>query len=182
MQVFSRSRFVVAEKIDDKTLRVVSNQVDTFHELRVTLEIDVPGRLITHAEAEFMRLPYSMCADVTGRVSKLAGVSLEGGVHHTLRDALGGPGGCLHLHDTTLEAIKAVFQAEAAFVPPEMAPGDFQEMIHKLYGGTCYAHSHSVEEKTAAMCYLPTLYAHWLAPGRPTQARGPGALSRGPGR
>lgn len=163
MQVFSRSRFVVAEKTDDQTLRVVSNQVDTFHELRVTLTVDVPRRLITAAEAEFMRLPYTMCADVTQRANKLAGVSLEGGLYHKLRDALGGPGGCLHLHDTTIEAIKAVFQSEAAFVPPTVSPEEFQAVVHQLYAGSCYAHSHAVEEKMAARCYLPTLYAHWLS-------------------
>jgi len=145
LKVFNRTKYVNCDKTGDSTLETRSGIVDTLHEMEVVLVADMRKMTIIRAESGIMRAPYRICREISARAGALAGLTIDGEIGRNIRSLVGGPGGCYQLEDLCLEAVKAIRQCDYAF-----EKGGHEELIRRFdraLRGTCYAHSHSLEEK-----------------------------------
>lgn len=144
--MFSRSRNSTARMTGDNVLLITSSLLDSVHEMEIFISVDLTSYKIIETNFEMKRAPYTFCFDMVGKAAKLNGFSvLEGNIGKRVNQLLSGKEGCLQLADLSLEAIKLVNQSIIG-----MLPGGRLEMLktfdHKLQG-TCYGHSHPLEEK-----------------------------------
>ncbi|MHB1418993.1 MAG: DUF2889 domain-containing protein [Bacillota bacterium] len=145
MEIFNRCLFINAVKLNDHTVQVKSTNLDSVHEFTIILVVDVNDRLIKSAKAEVQRAPYAMCFDVGSLVDQAVGWNIDEGVGKKAREAFVGSQGCFRILDTFLEAVKAVYQSDSAFIQ-----GEFEEMLgfyHERNKGTCYGHNFPLEDK-----------------------------------
>ncbi|MFZ5644648.1 MAG: DUF2889 domain-containing protein [Bacillota bacterium] len=146
MKIFTRSKHVTCDKTGDNTLETRSCLVDTMHEIEVFITIDIEKREITSARAEFLRAPYIFCSGASENTKNLSGLKIDDDkIGNKIRAAVGGPGGCFHIVDLTLDAVKAIKQSLYSFITGSLEKRlrTFDNFLHD----TCFAHSHTVEEK-----------------------------------
>ncbi|MHB8157702.1 MAG: DUF2889 domain-containing protein [Desulfocucumaceae bacterium] len=146
MRIFTRSKHVTCDHTEGGLLVTRSGLIDTVHEIEVIITTDIDKKEIIEATASIIRAPYTICAGAAERARGLAGLKIEEArISVKITDILGGPQGCFHLVDLTLEAIKAIKQSLFSFIT-----GEREEKLRTFDGilhGTCFAHSHSVEVK-----------------------------------
>ncbi|MHB1126918.1 MAG: DUF2889 domain-containing protein [Bacillota bacterium] len=145
MEIFNRCRFLNAVKLDEQTVQVKSTTLDSIHEFTIILVVDFINRQIKSAKAEVQRAPYAMCFDIDTLVDRAVGWSIDEGIGKKAREAFVGSHGCFQILDTFIDAVKAVYQCDAAFIP-----GEVDERIgyyHERNKGTCFAHNFSLEDK-----------------------------------
>lgn len=146
MKIFTRTKHITCDKTEENILETRSGLLDTVHELEVVIATDIAKREIIKASAVFVRGPYLFCAEAAGRAEGLAGLKIDQPkITSRIVELVGGPKGCAHLIDLTLDAIKTIKQSLYVFVP-----GEYEERMRtfdQLLRNTCYAHSQSLEEK-----------------------------------
>jgi hypothetical protein len=146
LKIFTRSKHITCDKTADNLLETRSALVDTVHEMEVLITTDIEKREIIAASAEILRAPYLICAEAALRVNNLAGLSIDRKkITSAINELVGGPLGCAHLIDITLDAVKVIKQSLYVFVP-----GEFEERMRTFDGllrNSCYAHSQALEEK-----------------------------------
>jgi len=146
LKIFTRSKHMTCDKTADNLLEARSGLIDTIHEIELLIILDLEKREILKASAVLLRAPYSFCSETAKRAANLAGLKIDQKkISSAINELVGGPQGCSHLYDLSMEAVKAIRQSLKAFTP-----GNKEERIDyfdSLHHGTCHAHSHSLEEK-----------------------------------
>lgn len=146
MLIFNRHRCITCEKEDRRTLIVRASSVDTFHEMFLTMTVDMETREISSAAGELIRGPYTFCRETAALLPSLRNAKIEAGVSRTVAEKIGGPHGCTQLVDLVLEALRAVGQCEESFIT-DMEGFDSLAYWHGKLAGKCHTHSHSLAEK-----------------------------------
>jgi len=146
LKIFTRSKHITCDRTEDNLLETRSGLLDTVHEIEVLITTDIARREIIKASAVILRAPYLICSKAAGRAEGLAGLKIDQSkISSRIVDLVGGPEGCSHLFDLTLDAVKAIKQSLYVFTP-----GEYEERMRTFDGllrNTCYAHSQSLEEK-----------------------------------
>ncbi|MHB1421474.1 MAG: DUF2889 domain-containing protein, partial [Bacillota bacterium] len=117
MQIFNRSRSFNVEVLHDHVVRIRAVNLDTYHEISITMDVDCDLHLILSANAEMQRVPYRSCARVAGIVEQAVGWSTDQGTGKKAREAFSGPQGCIQLLDLFTETLKALNQSQFPFMP-----------------------------------------------------------------
>lgn len=145
MKVYSRSKYVSCEKTDEYTLETKSSIIDTIHEMEVVIVTDMKENVIIQARSQMVRAPYKICFEVCQLASGLAGLKIDQNIGKNVREIMGGPCGCFHLQDLSLEAVVAIKHSSFAFTADDRA-----QRLRKadpVLRGTCYTHSRPLEER-----------------------------------
>ena len=145
--IFNRFKNTQVELIDDNTLKVISTMTDTYHEIIVTLKVNISDSNIIEASAQFLRQPDVMCKETAKFIEKLVGVSLGRGITKNAIALIGGTSGCTHIVDMVLESAKAFVQGK--FTKQFNDIGDREKaigFINKQLEGTCWYHARHQRE------------------------------------
>lgn len=146
MKVFTRTKHITCDTTADNILETRSGLLDTVHEIELLITTDIAKREIIKASALIIRAPYLICAEAARRAEDLAGLKIDQNrISSRIVELVGGPEGCAHLIDLTLDAVKAIKQSLYAFTP-----GEYEERMRtfdQLLRNTCYAHSQSLGKK-----------------------------------
>lgn len=147
MLIFNRFKNSQVELIDDNTLKVISTMCDSYHEIIVTLKVNISDANIIEASAQFLRQPNLMCKETAKFIEKLVGVSLGKGITKNAIALIGGNSGCTHIVDLVLESAKAFVQGK--FTKQFDDIGDREKamgFINKQLEGTCWFHARHLRE------------------------------------
>jgi len=145
LKVYSRAKFVSCEKTGEYTLETRSSIIDTIHEMEVLIVTDMKENVIIQACSQMVRAPYKICFEVCQLASGLAGLKIDQNIGKNVREIMGGPCGCFHLQDLSLEAVVAIKHSSFAFTADDRA-----QRLRKadpVQRGTCYTHSRPLEER-----------------------------------
>ena len=136
------------------TCRAVARLVDPFHDIQVTVAIGTVEMTITEARATMRWVPYSdRCPDGLLRLDGLAGVRVGPSLGRTVRERIGGDGGCPYVVDLVLQACQFALVAvmterarEAVLVNED--PGAFAGLRQKM--GQCAGHRELAADRLPA--------------------------------
>jgi len=138
MYLFNRSISVNVRSIDTKTVSVDGVFLDTYHELCMTLEVDVESQTITAATGQFCRFPHTDCAETQERIKRLIGTNLNQNVRKQVQTAVGQKNGCTHITELTLECVKGFMQATYKLMNLTMPAEQVDELIEQYLEGNCF--------------------------------------------
>ncbi len=147
MKIFHRSKFISGKEIDDFIVQIEASLVDTVHEMELSITVDYSKMEIIDARSSMLRVPYYHCHKVSDLVKNLVGLKvINSGQAKTVNQLIGGKQGCLVLEELSQDALKAIIQTGACFIPADQ----FEHFSDNYVHGTCYTHCLSVEEKIEA--------------------------------
>jgi hypothetical protein len=142
---FDRHKHALVEEEDGQFL-VRADLCDTFHEMAVFLRVDGASRVILEARAQMLRVPYRPCLAVESALACLVGEAVAPGVGKKVKAGVGGPGGCLHLSDLTMDALRSFLLAvRSAQGVLEMTPAERYRANYEELKGTCRTFSREPE-------------------------------------
>lgn len=140
---YPRTRTTEITRVTERVVGVSNVIVDAFHHLEVYLELDVADPfhiVICHAEGRMKRVPYSICYQPLSRMAQLVGMQVERGLYQRVKEAVGGPQGCVHLVDLTMDGIRLAMQAIAVVWTEGLPEEEAAERQRLLLGGVCIAY------------------------------------------
>ncbi|MDR3288410.1 MAG: DUF2889 domain-containing protein [Peptococcaceae bacterium] len=144
MNLFNRSITVNVNTADKKILEIAGTFIDSYHELYITLVVDIEQNQIDEARGEMKRTPNEHCFYVEGLIPQLKGISLETGIRKRVLQTVGGSGGCTHLTELVLECIKGAIQGRFKLMElsrPELSLEDLVRTGASMYKNSCYTYS-----------------------------------------
>ena len=142
MILFNRYKNTQVEKLDNDILKITSTMCDTFHEIDMVLYVDLNDTIIKEAKIQFIRQPDIICKETAKLADVLVGLSMGPGLTQKVKELLGGPSGCTHLMDLTLEAARAFMQGK--FKMEFEVVGDHDKAkkeLEKKLAGNCWFHT-----------------------------------------
>lgn len=139
MYVFNRTININIQSEDEgKTVAVNGVFIDSFHEVCLTLQVDVANFAITAADGELRRFPHPDCKQTANRIHNLVGLKLARGVRKQILEAVGSQTGCTHLADLALECVKALVQAKYSLMRLTLKEEDILRQTEDYLRGSCY--------------------------------------------
>jgi len=138
MYLFNRSISVNVRSIDTNTVTVDGVFLDSYHEICMTLLVDIESHTITSAGGEFRRVPHTDCMETQKRIKELIGINLNRNVRKQVQMAVGLKHGCTHLTDLTLECIKGFMQATYQLMHLTMQADQVNELVEQYLAGNCF--------------------------------------------
>ncbi len=139
MNIFNRSITINVRTTDNgKSVTVDGVFLDSYHELCLTLAVEMDGFTIIAANGEFRRIPHEDCNYGQKRISNLVGLRLGHGVRKQIMAAVGSEVGCTHLADLALECVKALVQAKYSLMKLSLTPEEIHIQTEEYLRGTCY--------------------------------------------
>ncbi len=138
MNIFNRSITINVRTTDGKTVTVDGVFLDSYHELCLTLAVEMDEFTIITANGEFRRIPHEDCHHGLDRIPNLVGLRLAHGVRKQIIAAVGSDVGCTHLADLALECVKALVQAKHSLMKLSLTPEEIQACSEEYLRGTCY--------------------------------------------
>ena len=142
MYVYNRSLNVNVQSGQGEMVLINGVFLDTFHEMCLTLEINLNTLTVIKASGQLKRLPHQDCADVENRIPLLTGLTLRKGVRKQIKQAVGGREGCTHLADLALQCIESLVQARYSIMKEIMTQEEIFTANEQFLQGTCYHFRH----------------------------------------
>ena len=105
-EIYERNINVSVTKISDNLMRTKASLLDLNHNMRVDLVVQVSTRTILDVNCQMVKTPFEICGITRHRAQQLIGLKIERGVTKQIHAILGGPSGCTHLYELTVEAIR----------------------------------------------------------------------------
>lgn len=149
MIVFDRHIACQVEELEDNQAKVTATLCDTFHNIVVSIRVELPDAKILDAQAEFIRVPDKMCRETGALMSGLKGVILGKGIRKNTLRVLGGAAGCVHLTELVIAAAEALTQG--IFTMRYRSCKDFENAKNSFTGemaGKCYFHTENAKKIT----------------------------------
>lgn len=112
MKIYERNINATVRKCDDLYLIVETSLLDLNHSMRVELKINTQNDIIESAIAEITKAPLKICEYPLSQIKKLEGLKIERGINRKLVEAVGGPNGCTHLYELSLNAVRLIFNVK----------------------------------------------------------------------
>ncbi len=98
--------------LDNGFITVVAHMADNYHEMEVTLDITIPGMVITDIRGRMIRIPHERCADGLTALPHAVGLEIKKGLTLRMEEAIGGKDGCTHMTNLVMEACHASVQGQ----------------------------------------------------------------------
>jgi len=92
----------------DKTFWTKSTFMDLEHGIILKMKIHAEKREVIDADAEMIRVPYSICPMALEKVKNLVGLKIERGVMKEITRRVGHSDGCVHIRELTMETVNLV--------------------------------------------------------------------------
>lgn len=118
MNLFNRTISVSVKKIDEQHIVVHGVFMDSYHELILSMTVNIESFTVTASQGEFRRAPQEDCLCTTKYTGNLVGIDLSRNVRRQVISAVGGEKGCVHFEELALECVKGVKQAYVRLAKP----------------------------------------------------------------
>lgn len=138
MYIYNRYLSVNMQKASENNVIVNGVFLDSYHEMCLTLEVDMTDFSIAKAAGELRRIPHPDCKDTENRIAQLVGLKLQHGVRRQIQAAVGGQSGCTHLVDLALECVKALVQAKYSLMTETLTKDEIRAESEAFLKGSCY--------------------------------------------
>lgn len=115
MLIWSRTKSIAVQQIDEQTVRSKGFLMDLVHGMECELEVRFPEREIRDVSVGMLRYPRFTCPGALPSFQSAIGRRIGPGVT-ALFDEILGRQGCPHLTNLTLESCHAVLQSELALL------------------------------------------------------------------
>ncbi len=89
----------------DGNMMLEATFMDTYHLIRLNLQIHPQSRTIIAAKSEYTNFPHAQCASLEVKAKALVGLILERGITKEIINRIGGCDGCVHLRELVMETI-----------------------------------------------------------------------------
>ena len=89
----------------DGNMMIESTFLDTYHLIRLNIQIEPDTRTIIAAKNEFTNYPHTLCANLNNLVKSLIGLQVKRGITKEVLKRIGGCDGCVHLRELVLDSI-----------------------------------------------------------------------------
>jgi len=140
---YTRTRITEITRVAEGIVGVSNFIVDRFHHLGIYLELKVENPeniVISHAESKLLRVPYEVCYQPSLRIGQLVGLPVKKGLYRRVKEIIGGPQGCVHLVDLTVDGVRLAMQAVAVIWMQDLPEEEAARMRNRLLGGVCIAY------------------------------------------
>ena len=137
MDLFNRYQYVHVETVSQRNLAVSGNFMDKHHEINLRMTVTLPGLEVSEANGRFVRCPYECCHSAQANLEKLTGLTVGPGVRKKIREALGGPTGCVHVVELANGMASAVLQAYFELLFLKKTPEEMEELKRRFLAGSC---------------------------------------------
>jgi hypothetical protein len=138
MYLFNRTISANVRSANEKTVTVEGLFMDYFHELCMTLVLDLETDLIISADGDFCRIPHSDCGQTLKLISNLVGIDIKGNVRKQVQAAVGLSDGCVHISELALECIKVLIQAKFRLLHLTMPQEEITDIAECFFQGSCF--------------------------------------------
>jgi hypothetical protein len=99
-------------RLGDGFITVDAHMSDNYHEMHVSLDITIPGMVITDIRGRMIRIPHERCAGGLDALHRAVGLEIKKGLTVRMEEAIGGAEGCTHLTNLVMEACHASVQGQ----------------------------------------------------------------------
>lgn len=89
----------------DGNMMLEATFLDTYHLMRLNIQIEPDTRTIIAAKSEFANYPHSLCTKVADKAKTLVGLKITRGITKEVIKRVGGSEGCVHLRELVLDSI-----------------------------------------------------------------------------
>ena len=79
--------------------------LDQVHNIAIEIVVDINTLEILKAEGQMVKVPFQTCKEAIDKLQNIVGLKLEAGISNKLGSILGGPEGCIHLSEVTIETL-----------------------------------------------------------------------------
>ena len=149
--VHSRKFEVEYYEQDEHHWRVVSHLNDDAHDIRATVEVAVPERVVQAARVEFVRYPLEECPAVAAKMQALVGANLLGEFSDRMRQLFYGAEGCpnvMNLLSTSTPGL-IYFYYPDQMKKDAMKPQEWQARVATRLANDCLAHKLMLQKYAA---------------------------------
>jgi len=140
-EIYRRDKKAVAYQTGPDEVMIKVSFQDGVHEMNLNIMFRVSTREIIEARAAMLRTPYDICKEVEPKVHQLVGVRVAGGVIAKVSGIVGGPGGCSHLADLAVEAIRSFIQARFRVLYHRLPGEEKVEKLKEENKGFCHTYN-----------------------------------------
>jgi len=140
---FPRTQTIEITPLAEDVVGVKAVLLDPFHHIELNLELRAPSPTdlsIAKASAVMERVPYPVCREPLGRVPQLVGLKVERGLRRKVTRLLGGPEGCVHLVELTMEGVRLAIQGVVVIWTEALPPEEAKALQKQVLGGVCIAY------------------------------------------
>ena len=106
MEIYERNINASVRRDDDEHIQTKASLLDLNHNMRVEIQVNIKSRVIVDARAQMVKSPFKVCINTVKYVRNLIGLKIERGVTRKMADLLGKSGGCTHLYELSVEAVR----------------------------------------------------------------------------
>ena len=111
MNLFERIKTIRAKLISNNKIKAETEMLDSQHRIKLIIIANKNDLKILDIKAKMTKVPYKICLKTAPKIKKLKGVKIQEGFYNKVKDAIGGPEGCMHLIDLIMDTARGVFQA-----------------------------------------------------------------------
>ncbi|MHB1420557.1 MAG: DUF2889 domain-containing protein [Bacillota bacterium] len=143
-EAFHRYVLSCARLTSKTNMWVEASMSDSIHELRFDMDVELPSRLITRIEGEFIRFPHGeRCVTTTNNLQGLLGQAAWPGQNKLIRQVVGGVNGCSRYEELAIEAFRTVMQAHYSLMQLyfHKDPRKGRHMMYPFLKDTCHTYS-----------------------------------------
>lgn len=137
MYLFNRTISANVRSSDERMVTVEGLFMDCFHELCMTLVLDMETNLIISADGDFCRIPHSDCGQTLKLINNLVGIDITGNARKQVQAAVGLGDGCVHISELALECIKVLIQAKFRLMHLTMQQEEITDIAERFFQGSC---------------------------------------------
>jgi hypothetical protein len=160
--VCQRSFIVNYFEKDENTWIIESHLSDTVHDIKLTLEVQVPEMIIQDAEIKFLRQPLNECLAIEQKAQSLIGANIQTEYRSKILPLFMGPEGCPNIMTLLGASTPGIpyfyypYQIKVGRMNPDewwsMVPNQYanDSLAHKLYIQKDFGHATPKEEQTVS--------------------------------
>lgn len=138
MNLFNRTITVSVKKIDEQHIVVDGLFMDSYHELILSMTVNIKNFVVTASQGMFQRAPHEDCLSTGKHAGNLVGIDLSRNVRRQVITAIGGENGCVHFEELALECVKGMKQANVRLMKLSLPEDEVHSQLYDTLEGTCY--------------------------------------------
>lgn len=139
MTEFERHITYRVREEENGRLILAAEMTDRFHDIALTVSVDLPTLTVRHAQAEFRRFPSPNCPHAAQALQCLSGLVIGKGLSKSINAALGGSAGCGNLRTLLLGLLPLALNVRAS--SGCQTDAELLRRVHEQLQGTCIGYA-----------------------------------------
>ena len=126
------------------TIIAIGSILDQVHNIAIEVVVDINTLEILKANGQMVKVPFQPCREAINNLQKIIGLKLEKGISNKLASTLGGPNGCIHLSEVSVETLRlaanVIFGIKCGgkeWREGTLSDEEFWNRVKPLLKGTC---------------------------------------------